>query len=420
MASEEIFDTQLHASSIDDSGPYHFTNARLNAEYGWCAGPSDAQRYLQVDLQNHTRITGIILQGMSTPVKSGYVIAFHLTFSNDSIYWTSEEQPVGHRKVYTCHQCELSTFTADQGVRYNLLRGIVARYVKLQVLKWNKAPCLRLELIGCRSQVNCGAVLEDSEGAIASPNHPFYYGQDKSCWWKILPPPGKHVWLSFIIFDLAQREASSRAGQCQDQLLLYPGHSAKSNCSDSILSPNGHTFPKEIISNGPMEIHLKTCFRYSLSRFSGFYATYKITATLTFSPSLTLILTVALTLSPSLTLTEPHALMALTPPHQPHELMALNDTHCPHSLMALTPFTAFTHSPPSHPSCTHGPHATHRPHTPHALMAHTPLRPASDGAISPRNLMLQHQQHGPPAFTRSNQLLQFAIIIMKFHFSCTI
>ncbi|EEC20202.1 conserved hypothetical protein [Ixodes scapularis] len=97
MASEEIFDTQLHASSIDDSGPYHFTNARLNAEYGWCAGPSDAQRYLQVDLQNHTRITGIILQGMSTPVKSGYVIAFHLTFSNDSIYWTSEEQPVGHR-----------------------------------------------------------------------------------------------------------------------------------------------------------------------------------------------------------------------------------------------------------------------------------------------------------------------------------
>ncbi|CAN7979977.1 unnamed protein product, partial [Ixodes pacificus] len=278
MASEEIFDTQLHASSIDDSGPYHFTNARLNAEYGWCAGPSDAQRYLQIDLQNHTRITGIILQGMSTPVKSGYVITFHLTFSNDSIYWTSEEQPVGHRKasrVYTCHQCELSTFTADQGVRYNLLRGIVARYVKLQVLKWNKAPCLRLELIGCRSQVNCGAVLEDSEGAIASPNHPFYYGQDKSCWWKILPPPGKHVWLSFIIFDLAQREASSRAGQCQAS--LAPRHSVKSNCSDSILSPNGHTFPKEIISNGPMEIHLKTCFRYSLSRFSGFYATYKFT-----------------------------------------------------------------------------------------------------------------------------------------------
>ncbi|XP_072144593.1 uncharacterized protein [Dermacentor andersoni] len=277
LASEEIFDTQLLASSVDDSGQFHFTNARLNAEHGWCASAADNQKYIQIDLQNHTHVTGVILQGMNTPVKSGYIMAFQLTFSNDSIYWTSEEQPVGHRKVYECQQCELSTFNADQAVRYNLLRSIVARYVKLQVLRWKRAPCLRLELVGCRSQVNCGAVLEAPEGSIASPSHPFYYGQDKSCWWKILPPAGKHVWLSFVIFDLARREAPSRAGQCQDQLLLCPGRDPKSNCSDSILSPNGQTFPKEIISNGPMEIHLKTCFRYSLSRFSGFYATYKFT-----------------------------------------------------------------------------------------------------------------------------------------------
>ncbi|XP_075748630.1 uncharacterized protein LOC119172579 isoform X1 [Rhipicephalus microplus] len=271
MASEEIFDTQLHASSLDDI--YHFTNARLNAEYGWCASLTDNQKYIQIDLQNHTHITGVILQGMNTPVKSGYITAFQLTFSNDSIYWTSEEQPVGHRKVYECHQCELSTFNADEAVRYNLLRSVVTRYVKLQVLLWKRAPCLRLELVGCRSHVKCGAVLEAPEGSISSPNHPFYYGQDKSCWWRILPPRGKHVWLSFIIFDLAQREAPSLAGHCQDQLLLCPGP----NCSNSIVSPNGQTFPKEIISNGPMEIHLKTCFRYSLSRFSGFYATYKFT-----------------------------------------------------------------------------------------------------------------------------------------------
>nr|XP_054927510.1 uncharacterized protein LOC126532264 isoform X4 [Dermacentor andersoni] len=111
--------------------------------------------------------------------------------------------------------------------------------------------------------------------SIAQP--PVLLRPGQGCWWKILPPAGKHVWLSFVIFDLARREAPSRAGQCQDQLLLCPGRDPKSNCSDSILSPNGQTFPKEIISNGPMEIHLKTCFRYSLSRFSGFYATYKFT-----------------------------------------------------------------------------------------------------------------------------------------------
>ncbi len=35
-------------------------------------------------------------------------------------------------------------------------------------------------------------------------------------------------------------------------------------------------YPKKIISNGAISLHLKTCFRYSISRFQGFYATYKV------------------------------------------------------------------------------------------------------------------------------------------------
>ena len=37
-------------------------------------------------------------------------------------------------------------------------------------------------------------------------------------------------------------------------------------------------YPKKIISNGPISLHLKTCFRFSISRFQGFYAKYKISA----------------------------------------------------------------------------------------------------------------------------------------------
>jgi hypothetical protein len=35
-------------------------------------------------------------------------------------------------------------------------------------------------------------------------------------------------------------------------------------------------YPKKIISNGAISIHLKTCYRHSISRFQGFLATYKL------------------------------------------------------------------------------------------------------------------------------------------------
>ena len=37
-------------------------------------------------------------------------------------------------------------------------------------------------------------------------------------------------------------------------------------------------FPKKIVSNGPISLHLKTCLRFSISRFQGFYDKYKISS----------------------------------------------------------------------------------------------------------------------------------------------
>ncbi|GFS70779.1 hypothetical protein NPIL_365661, partial [Nephila pilipes] len=42
MASEEIFDIQISASSSDDIDRYHHTNGRLNANHGWCAAFNDS------------------------------------------------------------------------------------------------------------------------------------------------------------------------------------------------------------------------------------------------------------------------------------------------------------------------------------------------------------------------------------------
>lgn len=35
-------------------------------------------------------------------------------------------------------------------------------------------------------------------------------------------------------------------------------------------------YPKKIVSNGVISLNLKSCFRYSISRFQGFYAKYKV------------------------------------------------------------------------------------------------------------------------------------------------
>lgn len=106
---------------------------------------------------------------------------------------------------------------------------------------------------------------------MSSPNHPRYYGQDKSCWWSIEPEPGKHIELNFIIYDLAEKEDIKNSGRCRDELTVYTG----SGNNSIIKSPDGILFPKRIISNGLMKIHLESCFRYSRSRYRGFYATYK-------------------------------------------------------------------------------------------------------------------------------------------------
>ncbi|KAF8781481.1 G-protein coupled receptor GRL101 like protein [Argiope bruennichi] len=226
MASEEIFDIQISATSSEDDDRYHHTNGRLNANYGWCANVTDSLKQFTVDLQNLTTVTGIVLQGLNGASKKTVVKTFYIFFSNDSIGWVWEEEPVGQQKV---------------------------------------------KFLGCRKKVQCGKIKSTPQGEVSSPNYPRYYGQDKSCWWTIEPEPGKHIELNFIIYDLAEKEKSLDSGRCRDELTVYSGYGN----SSIIKSPDGKMFPKRIISNGLMRIHLQSCFRNSRSRYRGFYARYK-------------------------------------------------------------------------------------------------------------------------------------------------
>ncbi|GFS31698.1 tolloid-like protein 1 [Nephila pilipes] len=232
----------------------------------------DSLKQYTVDLQNITTVTGIVIQGLNNAPKKTIVKRFYMFFSNDSISWVWEEEPVGQKKVYICHQCESpEVYTNDLEMRFNLLKGIPARIVQIQILDYYEQPCLRLEILGCREKAHCGNIKSTPQGEVSSPNYPNYYGQDKSCWWTIEPEPGKHIELNFIIYDLAEKEDPLESGRCRDELTVYSGYGN----SSIIKSPDGKLFPKRIISNGMMRIHLQSCFRNSRSRYRGFYARYK-------------------------------------------------------------------------------------------------------------------------------------------------
>ncbi|KAF7494181.1 Putative G-protein coupled receptor [Sarcoptes scabiei] len=315
MATEEILDSAITASSFDTTKGlvYHPYNVRLNSFAAWCATNEDTEKFIQIDLSlqknwnggqeprtvaiengsdeksndfNYMTIVGIAMQGMPHGFKSYFVTNFQLLFSNDSIVWSYEEEPIGKQKVYRCVQCEAQHVDPDEVVMYNLLKPVIAKFLRVKILTFRGGPCMRLELIGCRGDKKnfCSKTLNASQsGIITSPNYPFYYAQYKSCVWNIQPSkPGLHIELDFIVLDLAPAEKSS--GKCNDNLFIYHSSqqtpilidagSSKDQRSQLIRQQN---FPKKIISNGPVTLNLRTCFRTSMTRYQGFMVKYRET-----------------------------------------------------------------------------------------------------------------------------------------------
>ena len=82
--------------------------------------------------------------------KSYFVTQFQLLFSNDSIHWSYEEEPIGRQKTYKCVQCEVQHLDGNEIVMYNLLKPIVTRFIRIKIITSRSGPCMRMELIGCR------------------------------------------------------------------------------------------------------------------------------------------------------------------------------------------------------------------------------------------------------------------------------
>ena len=95
MENGRIPDSGITASS---SSPLA-KNARLNyaSESSWCAGTSDTNPYLQIDLQTLHIICAVSTQGNSK--EDQWVKTFTLQLSTDGITWTNYTELGGQVKV---------------------------------------------------------------------------------------------------------------------------------------------------------------------------------------------------------------------------------------------------------------------------------------------------------------------------------
>ena len=102
MESRSIPDSKITASSVQ-SASTPASNSRLNFASGssWCAGTSDSNPYLQIDLQTLHIICAVSTQGNSKADE--WVKTYTLQSSIDGSSWTNYSE-IGQLKVL----CEIN------------------------------------------------------------------------------------------------------------------------------------------------------------------------------------------------------------------------------------------------------------------------------------------------------------------------
>ncbi|CAH3034581.1 unnamed protein product, partial [Pocillopora meandrina] len=88
MQNGEIVDTQISSSSsIDEAHAASRGRLHLNATSGkagaWSAGTNDNSQWLQVDLPNDTKVTGVATQGRQDADQ--WVTSYKLQYGSDGL-----------------------------------------------------------------------------------------------------------------------------------------------------------------------------------------------------------------------------------------------------------------------------------------------------------------------------------------------
>uniref|UniRef100_A0A8C5PHX3 F5/8 type C domain-containing protein n=1 Tax=Leptobrachium leishanense TaxID=445787 RepID=A0A8C5PHX3_9ANUR len=141
---------QLTASSSKennppDAGRLNIVPNILNIGPGWSPLSTDKQPYFQVDFLQPMFISGIIVQGGRQ--SGGFVTKFRLLYSNDGLAFNNYTR--GERGATAKSEVFEGNSDSNTPVRKDLARPVLARFLRLLPVAYNKAIYLRSEILGC-------------------------------------------------------------------------------------------------------------------------------------------------------------------------------------------------------------------------------------------------------------------------------
>uniref|UniRef100_A0A673B3J9 F5/8 type C domain-containing protein n=1 Tax=Sphaeramia orbicularis TaxID=375764 RepID=A0A673B3J9_9TELE len=150
MESGLIEDRYITASSIASSwysGPWKPSLARLNKQgtiNAWQAKFGNMKQWLQIELPQVKKITGIVTQGAKSLGKEMYVMSYSLQFSNDGTHWIDYSEDEGRPfKTFT------GNINNNDHVKNYIYPPIFSRFIRILPVSWMYSITMRVELLGC-------------------------------------------------------------------------------------------------------------------------------------------------------------------------------------------------------------------------------------------------------------------------------
>ncbi|KAK9411530.1 discoidin CUB and LCCL domain-containing protein 1 [Crotalus adamanteus] len=112
----------------------------------WAANQSNHQQWLEIDLGEKTRITGIRTTGSTVLHFNYYIETFVVNYKNNNSKWRPYKGILSSKeKVFKANSNQRDV------VRNNFIPPIVARFLRIIPQTWHKRIALKVELIGCRA-----------------------------------------------------------------------------------------------------------------------------------------------------------------------------------------------------------------------------------------------------------------------------
>ncbi|KAM6986712.1 coagulation factor V [Aplochiton taeniatus] len=149
MKSGLIENPQITASSTASSwysGPWQAPLARLDTQgtsNAWQAKFNDMSQWLQVELPQVKKITGIVTQGAKAMGKEMYVTSYILEYSNDGAHWNKYTDEENVAKIFPGN-------TDNNGhVKNYIYPPIFSRFIRIIPKSWKSTITMRIELLGC-------------------------------------------------------------------------------------------------------------------------------------------------------------------------------------------------------------------------------------------------------------------------------